>query len=274
MARLESSLVSVDWLAKNLDNKDLIVLNTTIPKVTSNTTDTVDIQIPNARFFDLKSDFSDIDAPFPNTVPSSEQFTRSAQNLGINNSSLIVVYDEHGIYSSARAWWLFKAFGHENIAILDGGLPAWIAVGFETEPKKAYDNLKGNFTSLYNESYFLFFDDILKNQNSNANLIIDARAKERFNGELPEPRKGLSSGHIPNSLNIPYQELLRNGKMKSKEELRNIFKAVNKDDKQLIFSCGSGITACILALGAKLAGYNKLSVYDGSWTEYGTLTNV
>lgn len=274
MARLESSLVSVDWLAKNLDNKDLIVLNTTIPKVTSNTTDTVDIQIPNARFFDLKSDFSDIDAPFPNTVPSSEQFTRSAQNLGINNSSIIIVYDEYGIYSSARAWWLFKAFGHENIAILDGGLPAWIAVGFETEPKKAYDNLKGNFTSLYNESYFLFFDDILKNQNSNANLIIDARAKERFNGELPEPRKGLSSGHIPNSLNIPYQELLRNGKMKSKEELRNIFKAVNKDDKQLIFSCGSGITACILALGAKLAGYNKLSVYDGSWTEYGTLTNV
>lgn len=272
MSKLKSSLVSVDWLAENLHNNDIVILNATIPKVSVNLTESISIQIPNARFFDLKNDFSNTEADFPNTVPSVDKFNKSAQSLGINNSSTIIVYDEYGIYSSARAWWLFKAFGHSNIAVLDGGLPAWIEKRYEVENKKAYKETKGNFQGTLNKNYFSFFEDILIEQDSFNHLIVDARAKNRFQGKMPEPRKGLRSGHIPNSVNLPYQELLTESKMKSLDELKIIFDAINEKNKVMVFSCGSGVTACILALGAELSGHQSLSVYDGSWTEYGTLT--
>ena len=272
MNKLESSLVSVDWLYANLNYKNLVILNATLPKVIVNQSESVNIQIPNTRFFDIKNDFSDTDARFPNTLPSEEKFNKSVQKLGINNSSLIIVYDEYGIYSSARAWWLFKAFGHLTIAVLDGGFPAWNKKGFPVEEKKAFNGLKGNFQGVLNNNYFKFFNDILSIQHSSNHIIVDARSTDRFQGNNPEPRKELRSGHIPNSINLPYQDLLTEGKMKPKEELKTIFNSVNKKNKDMVFSCGSGVTACILALGAELASFKSFSVYDGSWTEYGTLT--
>ena len=159
MLKVPSSLVTVDWLLKNRNAKNLIILDGSMPKVTSDKSETQIVQIPGTRFFDIKRKFSNMDAPFPNAVPSEEQFTKNAQVLGINKDSAIIVYDEHGIYSSARVWYLFKAFGHDNVAVLDGGLPEWIANDCFTETKLDRQFNKGNFIANYNPSYFKFFND-------------------------------------------------------------------------------------------------------------------
>lgn len=207
-------------------------------------------------------------------MPSEKQFTREAQNLGINKNSAVVVYDDKGIYSSARAWYLFKAFGFNNVAVLDGGLPEWEQANYILEDKTDFEFPHGNFVGTYNPDYFNFFSEIEPISNNPDCLILDARSNKRFEGLVPEPRIGLRSGNIPNSVNLPFASLLNGNCLKSKEELKTIFNTLNVSEKNLVFSCGSGITACILALAAEMAGYNDLSVYDGSWTEYGSLTNV
>ena len=270
---MKEPLVSVNWLNDNLELPKLVILDATMDKVSeSASTGSVDIQIPKARFFDIKNKFSDTSNPFPNAVPSEDQFTLEAQNLGINKDSVIIVYDANGIYSSARTWWLFKAFGHDNVAVLDGGLPEWVRLNFKTEPKTKLARIKGNFIATYNPEYFKFFNDVQSDMFDKNKLILDARSSDRFEGIVKEPREGLRSGSIPNSENLPYTELLFQNKLKQMDELISIFDKFSFKEKNLIFSCGSGITACILALGADLAGHKNLSVYDGSWTEYGSLT--
>ena len=267
-------IVSAKWLYERLENPDIVILDATLPKVTQNTEETINFQIEGARFFDIKNEFSDPSGTFPNTLPTDTQFNQAAKKLGINKSSKIVVYDDYGYYSCARAWWLFRAFGHNQVAILDGGLLEWKQAGYPVEfkQKKSFD--KGNFQGSLNPEFFKFFDDIEILRNDEKFLILDARAKDRFDGSLPEPREGLRSGHIINSVNLPFQELLDGNAIKTPEELKNIFKKINPDNKNMVFSCGSGVTACILALGAEISGYNNLSVYDGSWTEYGTLSKA
>jgi len=273
MLIIEEPLVSVEWLHKHLDAPNLIVLNGTIPKAVGNASELSTKQIPNARFFDIKKDFSDVNGQFPSTFPQEEQFQESARKLGINSDSAIVVYDDLGIYSSARVWWLFKAFGHDNIAVLDGGLPEWKKIGFDLEEKQNKEFLYGDFTANLRKDKMCFFDDIIEVSESNDKNILDARSEERFKCEVPEPRKGLRSGTIPNSKNLPYTSLLKDGKMKPKSELEYIFEAFGNKDSAYTFSCGSGITACVLALGAEIAARKNLTVYDGSWTEYGSLTD-
>ena len=270
---IKHPIVSVDWLNNNLEASNLIVLDATMKKVTDSSSEQSTIQIPSARFFDIKNTFSNTSNPFPNAVPSEEQFSTEAQKLGINKDSAIVVYDAKGIYSSARVWWLFKAFGHDNIAVLNGGLPEWLKANYKTESKQNKEFELGDFVANYNPEYFKFFDDIQNSIYNKNDLILDARSADRFNGLVEEPREGLRSGHIPNSKSLPYSELFDENKLKSDDELTSIFNTFNSTEKNLIFSCGSGITACILALGADLAGYKNLSIYDGSWTEYGSLTN-
>ncbi|TJY33333.1 sulfurtransferase [Pontimicrobium aquaticum] len=266
-------IVSVEWLHNHLDNNNLLVFDASMPKVTSNSSASVVFQIPSAQFFDIKQVFSDVSAPFPNTVPSEEQFTKEVQNLGVNSNSMIVVYDDKGIYSSARVWYLFKAFGFNNVAVLDGGLPQWKTANYPLEAKQINARPKGNFIAKYNPKAFKFFNDIKASSSNAEHLIIDARSANRFKGISPEPRKGLRSGNIPNSVNIPYSELLVNGHcFKSKKAIEKEFNAINAKEQHLVFSCGSGITACILALGAELINKTDYSVYDGSWTEYGSLT--
>ena len=275
MSSFDSSLVSVDWLYQNINLQDLVILDGSIPKVTANGVTTNDVQLPNARFFDIKKKFSDINAPFPNTVPSEQQFTEAAQELGINSNSLIVVYDDKGIYSSARVWYLFKTFGHNKIAVLDGGLPEWIEKGYPVEKKITKDLVKGNFVGVYRPNNFKFFDDIEKIKGDTNYQILDARSSDRFNGTIAEPRAGLRSGNIPSSKNLPFKDLMNGNCMKNKSELQEILTSINSDNKELVFTCGSGITACIIALAATVANTNNpMSVYDGSWTEYGTLTDA
>jgi len=273
MKKLEITepLVSISWLKSNLGAPNLIILDATIPKVTGGNTIINHEQIPTSRFFDLKNKFSDVSAPFPTAFPSEEQFTKSAQELGINSDSAIVIYDEQGIYSSPRAWWLFKAFGHDNVAVLDGGFPAWKNANFEVENKQAYQGKLGNFKASYRPGLMKFFEDVKRESQDKNHLVIDARSESRFNCLEPEPRAGLRMGTILNSVNIPFEDLLVGQEFKSEKELKQVFQKFAKEDDNLTFSCGSGITACVLALGAEMAGYKHLSVYDGSWTEWGTL---
>jgi len=273
---ITNSLVSVDWLTQNIDASNLIVLDATIDKVTANKTPskiTDKTQIRNARFLDLKNKFSDTDSDLPNTMLSSKEFEESARQLGIDKTSAIVVYDDLGIYASARIWWMYKAMGHHNIAVLDGGLPEWTRAGLPVEKASLYRGKRGDFTADYNKNYMNDCSEILETINNDNLSVLDARSKNRFNGTEIEPREGLRSGHIPNSINLPYTELIEQGKMKSKEVLKTIFSNLKIEDSKLIFSCGSGITACILALGAEIVGLQHTSVYDGSWTEWGSLPN-
>ena len=274
--QINTPLVDVEWLKEHLEIDNLIVLNATLPKaVAENTSKNLPAKrIPGARFFDIKNIFSDTSATFPNTWPGEGAFIEAAQKLGINNNSAIVVYDDHGIYSSARAWWMFKAMGHDQIAVLNGGLKAWQDAGYRLEAKFKNNFKKGNFEGVYINEFFKDSHDVLQLLDHESELIVDARAADRFQGLVKEPREGLRSGHIPGSLNLTYTDLLHNGKMLKPLELKEKLRSKIPENKNLIFSCGSGITACILALAAEQSGYQNLSVYDGSWTEWGSISEL
>lgn len=263
--------VSSKWLFNHLDKGNLVILDGSIKKVVNPSSDASEVQIPNTRFFDLKDAFSDTSAPFPTTFPSEAQFTKEAQKLGIHKDSAIVVYDDKGIYSSARVWWLFKAMGHDNVAVLDGGLPEWIKSGYKTEIKNNKPIEKGDFIANYKPGLVMFFDDIKEASEKKSHLIIDARSETRFKSLEAEPRVGLRMGTIPNSVNLPYEDLLNDNLLISEQAITSKFQKLAKNEDALIFSCGSGITACVLALGATISGYENISVYDGSWTEWGSL---
>ncbi|WP_290697988.1 sulfurtransferase [Lacinutrix sp.] len=272
------NIVSVEWLNTHLQDENILVFDATISKVFGAASALSNTQIPSARFFDIKNDFSLANAKFPNTIPSAEQFEKSSQALSINSNSIIIVYDEIGIYSSARAWWLLKTFGFNNVAVLDGGFQEWKTKGFPVQNKNKIQAgqaqsrfKKGDFKAKYspnNVAYFESLDAISKDENYQ---IIDARSNDRFNCSVAEPREGLRSGTIPSSINLPFNHVLNGNNLKSKKELQLVFNNLAKEHQHLVFSCGSGITASVLALAATVAGY-KNSVYDGSWTEYGTLT--
>ena len=268
MLKVTTPLVSVEWLQENLEAKNLIILDATIPKVGG----TLDItkekqQIKNAVFFDLKNVFLNIEGEYPNTIPSKEHFEKQVQKLGINNNSCIVVYDDLGVYSSPRVWWLFNVFGFQNIAVLNGGLPAWKETGYSVEPQIEKEIEQGNFEASYQEDLLRVTEQVLEASN-NKELILDARSKGRFYATELEPRADMRGGHIPNSKSLPHGRLQSDGKMKSVEGLQQLFFEMNPKKEHMTFSCGSGITACILALGAEASGYTNYSVYDGSWTEW------
>lgn len=265
---MQGPLVTVAWLAQNaIDN--LVFLDASqAQNITSSQPKYHDKVIPNALHVDLKKDFSDPNAPFPNTLLSESAFQKSVQNLGINSTDTIVIYDNLGIYNSPRVWWMFKAMGHEKVFVLDGGLSAWIEAGNETSDTHRVPTQTGNFTARLNPESVKSYDQVLENIDSKACTLIDARGKGRFDGTAPEPREGMSSGHVPNSLNLPYTAVLNGEYMKSKSELETIFDNLINDEKPLIFSCGSGLTACIILLAAEIVSSNPKSVFDGSWTEW------
>ena len=270
--KITKPLVSAEWLFDNLKASNLVILDATVPKVGQTTAILNDDQgIKGSRFFDIKNIFSKRNAPFPNTIVSPEIFEQEVRKLGIDNDAAIIVYDKHGVYSSPRAWWLFKSMGHKNIAVLDRGLPAWKTAHYPCYKIKKYDGKLGNFKVNYQSNYIYDYQKVFAAISENDKLIVDARSEDRFSGQKPEPRAGLRSGHIPHSKNLPYTALVDGEKMLSKADLAQKFDFLKNKDSQIIFSCGSGITACILALGAEVVGYKNLSVYDGSWTEWGSL---
>jgi thiosulfate/3-mercaptopyruvate sulfurtransferase len=275
--RIIKAIVSVDWLHSNLGNENLIILDCTIPKVTSqkkssNTNDKK--QIKGAIFFDIKNVFSDKKAAFPNTILSSIDFEIKARDLGINKDSIIVVYDDLGIYSSPRVWWMFQLMGFKNIAVLDGGFPKWKIKGYLTEKHQNLQLKKGNFTSNYQKNKIKLTNDVFSAIKDETILIADARSKGRFYATELEPRIEVKGGHIPNSVSMPYSEIVENGMLKSEEDLKIFFNKINPKKKEFIFSCGTGITASVLALGAEVSGVKNHAVYDGSWTEWGSTVGL
>lgn len=265
-------LVSSEWLDENINLKDLVILDASpLTNASEKQTEFKNQAIPGARYFDIKNVFSDLTSPFPNTFPTIEQFEQGCRNLGINNSSKIVVYDNLGIYTSPRVWWMFKAMGHEDVAVLNGGLQDWIINDYETKTSLSLTPEKGNFICQFDPNQIVDIDFIQSNISLRDHLLIDARSEGRFNGTSKEPRTGLRSGHIPNSVNIPFESVLDDGRYKAEAELTQLFKCIRTDDRPLSFSCGSGITACIVLFAAELVLKNDTSIYDGSWTEWASL---
>ncbi|MDP5253221.1 MULTISPECIES: sulfurtransferase [unclassified Vibrio] len=227
--------------------------------------------IPGALRFDYDGDFADPNSGLPHTMPSSERFNHSAQHLGLMNEWPIVVYDNSGTLASPRAWWMLKAMGHKNVKVLNGGLPAWIDAGFDTDSDYRQTTQPGNFNGQKHGQAFVDSTAVLEASQTQSHAIIDARSLARFHGTAPEPRAGMRSGHIPNAQCLPFSQLIENGKFKPVAQLQHAFDTLTLDrNKGLIFSCGSGVTACILLLAADELGYSSLSVYDGSWAEWGS----
>lgn len=270
---MNNVLVDCKWLHDHLDDSDVIVLDAFMQKVVGK--EPVEyphfLAIPGALAFDIESDFCDLDATQLHKMPTAQQFTQQVQRLGINKHSTLVIYDNQGIYSSPRAWWTFKLMGFENVKVLDGGLPAWVAGGFATVTSYTTPHTKGNFVAQQDIDLVCDVDVVLKQMSNEKTCVVDARSAVRFNGKVGEPRPGVRSGHIPNSLNLPFTDVMDGVKFKSKQDLSRLFSELGVDKEQvLIFSCGSGITACILILAARVAGLDNTVLYDGSWAEWGS----
>jgi thiosulfate/3-mercaptopyruvate sulfurtransferase len=265
---MTNPIVSVAWLHNHLNDPELIILEARLDQNQSNLENkNPDLQIKGTRLFDIKSNFSNTSNPLPNTFPSVEQFTAESQKLGINKNSTIVVYDTLGIYSSPRAWWMFKAMGHPNVFVLDGGLPEWIKEGYPTENQQETTYTIGDFEAKLQPNFIKNKEQILENIKTKEAVLMDARSQDRFYATHEEPRAGLRSGHISGSINVPFTALQKDGKYKSVAELTDILKL---NDQPLLFTCGSGITACIVLLACELISDNPKAVYDGSWTEWGS----
>ncbi|MEU9233327.1 sulfurtransferase [Streptomyces subrutilus] len=263
---LPGPLVGAEWLAARLGEPGLVLFDASVGAHRG-----AGRRIPGARPFDLDGELSDHGAPAPHTMPGADRFTEAVRALGVDDTDTVAVYDGAGIYSSARAWWMLRAMGFDRAAVLDGGLPAWTAAGLPVEDARpAYDGPRGSFTARPRPGLLVGAGAVAEALADPAAAVLDARTRERFAGAAPEPRPGLRGGHMPGALNLPFGELQReDGRMRPAGELREAFTALAGERERLYFSCGSGVTACVLALGADLAGYRRLAVYDGSWSEWG-----
>lgn len=268
---IPTPIVSIEWLVSHLDHPNLVILDATKTKVGQKelSEEAKTKRIPRARSFDLQNTFKDQEATLPNTMPSPEYFENEIRKIGVNNNSIIIIYDHHGIYSAPRAWWIFKTMGHDNVAVLDGGFPAWKSANLPIAIQANYDGNVGNFEANYQPNLIKSVEEVLANLDQNDVVILDARSDGRFHGTDPEPRAHLKGGHIPGSQNLPSSKIIKNGKLLPKEELKEIYDAFHLENKEVIFTCGSGMTACIIALGAEVAGHESKSIFDGSWTEWG-----
>lgn len=271
------TLVSTDWLAAHMKDPDLRIIDASWHMPAENRDPKAEYDaahIPGARFFDI-DEIADLRSDLPHMAPTVEKFMSRMRAMGVGDGHQVVVYDTNGVNSACRVWWLFKLMGQNDVAVLDGGLPKWQAEGREIEDLPPV--IRDRHMTVRRQNHLV--KDVT--QVSSASKlgdyeIIDARSTARFKGEAEEPRAGLRSGHIPNSKNVPFPELMTdNGTLKSPEECRAVFEAAGVDlSKPAITSCGSGVTACILALAMERFGKSDYSVYDGSWTEWGAFPTL
>ena len=265
---MSNPIIESSELFKIIDNPNLVILDCS-PDSNKSGLEPIafDTCIPGARRLDL-SKFSDSSSPYPNTLCSANQFEEEAQNLGIMASSKIVVYDNLGVYMSPRVRWMFKAMGHDDVLILNGGLQAWMESDHPTSTETATDKGNGDFTSKFEPSRYCTAADVLQHLDDSAYNILDARSEKRFTGSVEEPRAGMRSGRIPGSSNLPFRSVISNGRFLPKQELSRVFHEMNVEHESLIFTCGSGITACIIMTAAEICLDNHMAVFDGSWSEW------
>lgn len=267
------ALVSTDWLAAHLGAPDIRVVDGSwyLPAMKRDPkAEFAAEHIPGAVYFDI-DDISDTASPLPHMLPSPEKFASRVKKLGLGDGNRIVVYDGLGLFSAARVWWMFRVFGHEDVAVLDGGLRKWKAEGRPLE-SDAPRPRERHFTARVNSLLVRELDDVKRNIATKREQVIDARSPGRFFGRDPEPRQGLRGGHIPGSKNVPFGEMTdpATGTLLPAAAIEAKFRAAGVDPaKPIVASCGSGVSACALALGLHLIGAPQVAVYDGSWTEWG-----
>ncbi|XP_058218392.1 thiosulfate/3-mercaptopyruvate sulfurtransferase 1, mitochondrial-like isoform X2 [Rhododendron vialii] len=286
-------VVSVDWLHANLKEPDMKVLDASwyMPDEQRNPLQEYQVaHIPGALFFDVDG-ISDQTTKLPHMLPSEEAFSAAVSALGIENKDGVVVYDGKGIFSAARVWWMFRVFGHDRVWVLDGGLPRWRASGYDVESSASGDAiLKASaaseaiekvyhgqavgpitFEAKFQPHLVWTLEQVKRNVEDKTHQHVDARSKARFDGVAAEPRKGIRSGHVPGSKCIPFPQMLDGLQtLLPSDELKKRFDQEGITlDGPVVTSCGTGVTACILALGLHRLGKTDVSVYDGSWTEWG-----
>lgn len=266
-------LVTTDWLAGELGKPGLVVFDATkyLPNEDKDgKAEFLKAHIPGARYFDI-DEVADQDTDLPHMVPTPGRFAKLMAAMGVGNTSRVVFYDQKGLASAARGWWLMGLYGHDQAAVLDGGLPKWVREGQPVQAGAAAVPAPATFLPEYRATRLRGVGDVMRNVASRAELVLDARAAGRFTGATPEPRAGMRSGHIPGSASLPYTDLLNaDGTFRSVADVKARFAKAGVDgSRPVVTSCGSGVTACILTLGLRLAGMPEGAVYDGSWTEWG-----
>lgn len=265
-------LVSVDWLASHLRAPDVVVVDGTWHLPTSGRKAADEYlagHVPGAVFFDIDA-VSDPHSTLPHMLPRPEAFSSRMRKLGIGDGQKIVVYDAHGLFSAPRVWWTFRIMGVRDVVVLDGGLPAWIAAGHELEdgPVRRPDR---HFTARLDNSAVRDLEAVRNALATGSAQVVDARPADRFRGDAPEPRPGVKAGHMPGAVNLPYTELVEDGHLKSDAVIRATFGARGIDtDAPIVTSCGSGVTAALVTFALDTVGARNLSLYDGSWAEWGS----
>lgn len=271
------TLVSTDWLAAHLKDPDLRILDASwyLPDAGRDPqAEYAAAHIPGTRFFDI-DEISDARSDLPHMAPPAEKFMSRMRSLGVGDGHQIVVYDGAGLLSAARVWWLFRLMGHKDVAVLDGGFPKWQSENRPVEDMAPIVKDR-HLTVRFQNHLVRDVTQVSQASKLRGTQIVDARAAARFRGDAPEPREGLRAGHIPGARNVPFGALLNDDKtMKSPDAMRAVFQDAGVDsDQPVITTCGSGITAAILALGLERIGNDSWSLYDGSWAEWGMFATV
>jgi thiosulfate/3-mercaptopyruvate sulfurtransferase len=264
-------LVSPSWLAGRLQDSNVVILDATLPPV--GVTPPVDTRarylakhLPGAVFFDIE-ELSDHSSGLPHTLGSAEAFSKAMGALGVGDGMTIVVYEQAGVYSAPRAWWMLRVMGAKDVHLLDGGLTAWEAAGMPVEAGPV-QRAEAGFRATLDAGAVKNYEQVRQTLGEGGQ-VVDARSAGRFAGTAPEPRAGLSSGHMPGSTSLPFTELVEDGRLKDVAGIREVFAAKGVDlDRPVVTSCGSGVTAAVLALGLEIAGASGVGLYDGSWAEY------
>jgi thiosulfate/3-mercaptopyruvate sulfurtransferase len=269
-------MVSVAWLATNIHAPDLRVIDasTFMPGSDRNARDEYEAgHIPGAVFFDI-DEICDTDSDLPHMMPSAEKFASRARRLGLGDGLRLVVYDSQGIFSSPRVWWMFRHMGHEDVMVLDGGLPAWIAAGHPLEDLQPIGRDR-HFTVHRRNDLIRDMDQVKAILASGSAQVVDARSAGRFSGQAPEPRAGLPSGHMRGAFNVAFNSVLNSdATLKDEAGLTEVMAAAGVDlNGPIVTTCGSGLTACVLALAFARLGQRNVAVYDGSWTQWASMPN-
>lgn len=273
-----SPLVSTEWLAENLSNPDLIVVDGSwyLPQMGRDAdAEYLKHHIPGAIRFDI-DDISDPTSGLPHTLPQPHVFSSKVRKLCIGDGQTIVVYDGMGLFSAPRVWWMFKVMGVRDVFVLDGGMVKWQAEGRPTEDGKPMQRPERHFTARLDHGAIATYEDVVSIVETGQAQMLDARDPGRFAGTQPEPREGMRSGHMPGALNLPFKALINDdGTFKNRNALAKAYAEAGVDlDKPVTTTCGSGVTAAVLTLGLTVLGAKNLKLYDGSWSEWGGRTDT
>ncbi len=269
----EDVLIDYSCLNQLISNDYVVLLDCTMKHSVNKSVGDDKLGIKGAIPFPFDELFENEDSHIPHMMPEGDRFARVVSSIGIDNNSIVVLYDRTGVYSSPRVWWMFMLMGHKNVYVLDGGLPQWCKDGGRTDrfvPHQSNTNLNF-FTFKHDSRLVCTTNEVLANITSGEFELVDARIEGRFKGLIAEPRAGLRGGHVPAAKNLPFTKLLRENRYKCVDDLAIEFDALHlSKDRMIVYMCGSGVTACILALAGYILGYKKFAIYDGSWSEWGS----